>query len=131
MADPRPSAAPCGSCPYRRDVPSGIWDATEYLKLPGYDGSTGDQLMAGATALFFCHRNDGALCAGWVGCHDMDHAIALRLHRVHPSTFEYDSPVPLFESGREACLHGLRDIEAPGPAALAVIAKLQDDPASV
>lgn len=128
---PRPSAAPCGSCPYRRDVPGGVWDASEYLKLPGYDGSTGEQLMAGATGLFMCHRNDGALCAGWVGCHDMAHAAALRLHPVHPCTFDYVSPVPLFASGREAALHGLAGIERPSAAARRIIAKLTDDPASV
>lgn len=127
---PRPSAAPCGSCPYRRDVPGGVWDASEYLKLPKYDGGTVDQFLKGGTGLFFCHRNDGHLCAGWVGCHDMGHAIAVRLNPVHPSTFDYVSPVPLFGSGAEAALNGLLDIEAPSPAALRIIAKLTDDPAS-
>lgn len=105
-------------------MPSGIWSADEYAKLPGYDGETGDQIMNGATGLFFCHQNDGRLCAGWVGCHDMDHNAAVRFARVDPSVFEYESPVPLFESGMEAAIHGLEEINAPGSAARASIDKL-------
>ena len=122
---PSPSGAPCGTCPYRRDVPSGIWSAHEYAKLPGYDGDILDQLLNGSQALFYCHQNDGHLCAGWVGCHDMDHNLALRLHAVDPSTFTYESPVPLFQSGAEAAAHGLRDIDNPGPEAVAAIQKLE------
>lgn len=122
---PRPSAAPCGTCPYRRDVPAGLWDASEYAKLPRYDGSTMDQLLAGGTGLFFCHQNDGHLCAGWVGCHDMAHAVALRLAPVAPETYDYRSPVPLFGSGAEAAAHGMSGIDDPGPEARAAIAKLE------
>lgn len=121
---PKPSKAPCGTCPYRRDVPAGIWSAEEYAKLPRYDGDTGAQFMKGGTGLFFCHQNDGKLCAGWVGCHDTNHLAALRLARVDPSTFDYVSPVPLFESGTEAALHGLSGVNNPGPEAKAAIAKL-------
>lgn len=123
---PRPSKAPCGTCPYRRDVPAGVWDASEYLKLPRYDGETMEQFIAGGTGLFFCHQNDGHLCAGWVGCHDMDHAIATRLHAVHPETFDYVSPVPLFASGAEAAAHGLAGIDRPDERALAAIEKLSE-----
>jgi hypothetical protein len=121
---PSPSKAPCGTCPYRRDVPAGIWSAEEYAKLPGYDGETGDQLVAGAGGLFFCHQNDGRLCAGWAGCHDMRHNLAVRLHRVAPETFTYKSPVPLFRSGAAAAAHGLSGIENPSPKARSAIAKL-------
>nr|WP_280343300.1 DUF6283 family protein [Nocardia neocaledoniensis] len=31
-----PAPRPCVSCPYRRDVPSGVWDFGEYEKLRGY-----------------------------------------------------------------------------------------------
>lgn len=34
---------PCASCPYRRDVPEGVWHPEEYSKLRAYDGSTGEQ----------------------------------------------------------------------------------------
>lgn len=122
---PKPRKKPCASCPYRRDVPSGIWAANEYEKLPLYDGGTIDQLMQGGTALFFCHQNDGRLCAGWVGCHDMDHAIALRINPVHESTFEYQSPIPLFASGAEACAHGLSGIDDPSDDAIAMIQKVE------
>ena len=118
---PAPAKAPCGSCPYRRDVPAGIWHPSEYAKLAQYDGDTMDQ----SPALFFCHQQDGHLCAGWVGCHDMDHALALRLNAVDPATFDYTSPVPLFASGAEAAHHGISGVEDPDPKALATIAKLE------
>lgn len=118
---PRPSRAPCGSCPYRRDVPAGIWDASEYVRLPPYDGETWQQ----PSALFFCHQNDGHLCAGWVGCHDTQHLLAMRLNRVHPETFEYTSPIPLFASGAEAAAHGLSGVDVPDGRALRAIHKLE------
>ena len=110
---------PCPSCPYRRDVPSGIWAASEYDKLPGYDGDVPDQIMARATGLFHCHSQPASLCAGWVGCHDMANNLAMRMHGqdVDPAVYEYVSPVPLFGSGAEAAGHGKRDLPAPGPEA--------------
>lgn len=122
---PRPSKAPCGTCPYRLDVPSAIWAAEEYEKLPRYDGETIEQLLAGGTGLFFCHQNDGHLCAGWVGCHDMQHMIALRLHEVAPETYDYVSPIPLFESGAAAAAHGMARIDNPDRQAIAAIQKLE------
>jgi hypothetical protein len=117
---------PCPSCPYRRDVPSGIWEAEEYGKLPGYDGDVPDQLMAGATGLFRCHSQPVSLCAGWVGCHDMASNLAVRLHArdVDPAVYGYVSPVPLFASGAEAAAHGMRDLPAPGPEARRKIKQL-------
>lgn len=121
---PKPRRAPCGTCPYRRDVPSGIWHASEYAKLPGYDGETGEQLAKGARGLFFCHQSTGEVCAGWVGCHDTRHLLALRLHPVDRSTFDYESPVPLFASGAEAAAHGVARIEEPDDRASIAIRKL-------
>lgn len=117
---------PCPSCPYRRDVPSGLWDASEYDKLPAYDGEIADQAMAGATGLFDCHQRTGELCAGWAGCHDMYNNLAVRLHAadIDPSVYEYESPVPLFASGAEAAEHGKRDIDEPGEDAQELIGKL-------
>jgi len=123
---PRPGKAPCGTCPYRTDVPAGIWHASEYAKLPAYDGSTVEQLLKGATGLFYCHQQDGRLCAGWVACHDTRHLLALRLHTVHRDTYRFRSPVPVFASGAEAAAHGLSGIEAPGAAAKRAVAKLID-----
>jgi len=122
---PGPGKAPCGTCPYRRDVPAGVWDASEYEKLPAYDGETWEQAMKGAIGLFYCHQQDGNLCAGWVGCHDMDQMLALRISRVDPSTFDYVSPVPLFASGQEACDHGMSGVLDPGKDALLAIKKLR------
>lgn len=120
----RPGKAPCGSCPYRRDVPAGVWSADEYMKLPAYDGDTGEQIMKGATGVFLCHQQPGRLCAGWVGCHDMRHNASVRFERVDDSVFDYESPVPLFSSGAEAAAHGLSGIKAPTEAARKMIDKL-------
>ncbi|WP_281186788.1 DUF6283 family protein [Nocardia mikamii] len=127
-----PAPRPCSSCPYRRDVPSGVWDAGEYDKLREYDREMSDQPLA----LFQCHQTDAdsdlrRVCAGWVGCHG-DDLLALRLaliqRRISPAVFEaavgYRSPTPLFESGTEAAEHGQRDIGAPGPAAVHTMAKI-------
>jgi hypothetical protein len=118
--------APCRSCPYRRDVPSGIWAADEYDKLPGYDGEIIDQLKAKAGGLFYCHQHDGRLCAGWVGTHGPHNLLAFRLHgeRLDPALWRYRSPVPLFRSGAAAARHGKRALARPGPAARRHIARL-------
>lgn len=120
------AVAPCKSCPYRKDVPSGVWEPTEYVKLPEYDGTITDQLMKGATALFMCHQNDGKLCAGWVAGHDAVNLLALRLHadKVDTETFGYRSPVPVFKSGAAAAKHGMRAVNRPGVKARQVVARL-------
>ena len=119
MSRLKPRPKPCPTCPYRRDVPSGIWAAQEYDKLPLYDSDVPQQVLTGAAGLFMCHQADGHLCAGWAGCHDMGNNLAVRMnHRdVDPSIFDYRSPVPLFASGAEAAEHGKRDIPHPGPEA--------------
>jgi Family of unknown function (DUF6283) len=123
----RPRKVPCSSCPYRIGVPSGIWAASEYAKLAPYDLDTGGQAQAGAFELFACHQADGHLCAGWTGCHDMNHNLAIRLHHAEvdiPAVPDYSCPVPLFSSGAEAAAHGLRDIGRPSAEARALIGKL-------
>lgn len=123
-----PARNPCGSCPYRRDVPSGVWHESEYDKLPLYDLPTGDQ----PPAAFYCHQQTGRLCAGWVGCHDMDEAISLRFaffgERLDGDDIEaaldYVSPVPLWGSGAEAAEHGRADIETPGVKAQRTVERL-------
>jgi hypothetical protein len=117
---PRPAKVPCGSCPYRRDVPSAVWDASEYRKLPEYDGPT----WAQKPSLFLCHQQDGHLCAGWLACHGTDDLLALRFNAVHESAYNYQSPVPVFSSGAEACKHGMKDIDDPSAESRRVVASL-------
>ena len=114
---PKPPKVPCGTCPYRKDVPSGVWGASEYNKLPRYDGDTGTQFVSGGIALFMCHQNDGCLCGGWLVTHDTRHLAALRVHDVDPSAFNYHPDVECFASGAEAAAHGLADVDAPSPQA--------------
>lgn len=124
-----PAKSPCGSCPYRRDVPSGVWSEEEYAKLPPYDRSTPYQ----PAAAFFCHQQDGRLCAGWVGTHDMAESLGLRfLLALEKATddeveaiLDYESPIPLFASGQEAADHGLAEVEAPSLKAVRTIQNLE------
>lgn len=118
MTGQGPAKRPCGSCPYRRDVPSGIWHESEYTKLPNYDKETFDQPIGA----FFCHQQDGHMCAGWVGTHDMQETMALRpgfreLNGLDKDdvqeALDYECPVPLFSSGQEAAEHGMEEIEEP------------------
>lgn len=127
-----PAPRPCASCPYQRDVPSQIWDQTEYAKLPGYDGETWEQ----SPLVFYCHQFSpetirARMCAGWVGVHDARELLALRLAliegRISDATFDlaanYVSPVPLFRSGAEAAKHGTASVN-PSSAAQMLIAKI-------
>ena len=118
--------APCKTCPYRRDVPSGVWAAHEYDRLPAFDGEPVEQFVKGGTFLFGCHQNDGHLCAGWVATHGAQNLVALRLRaeRIDPSVWSYTSPVPVFSSGQEACDHGKQDIENPSDAAVRAVTRL-------
>jgi hypothetical protein len=124
-----PAPRPCLSCPYRRDVPSGVWDAEEYDKLRAYDEPTFAQPMN----TFQCHQNDrgdtkARLCAGWVGCHNAAphdrQLISLRL--TMPSALDYSTDVPLFDSGTEAAEHGMAHITAPAKRARAMMDKISD-----
>lgn len=123
-----PAKSPCGSCPYRRDVPSGVWEASEYQKLPAYDHDTPDQ----PTGVFLCHQVNGSVCSGWAGCHDMEGNLAVRLAvamghmdtQIAESVVDYTSPVPLFASGAEAAEHGMAGVENPDEKAERVVAKL-------
>ncbi|MDG4834167.1 DUF6283 family protein [Solwaraspora sp. WMMD1047] len=123
----RPASAPCGTCPYRRDVPSGLWDAAEYAKLPGYDAPTALQ----PPGLFLCHQADGRVCGGWAGCHDGESLLALRLAALRgmdprevAATRDYTTTVPLFGSGQEAAAHGMARVDDPDPIARRMIDRL-------
>ncbi len=129
MTDVRPPAPrPCESCPYRTDVPSGVWAADEYEKLPAYDQPT----FAQPPAVFLCHQHDGRACAGWAGCHEGDELLALRFAGARGDLSvetanairDYRSPVPLHSSGTAAAAHGLAKLDRPGPAAECLQVKL-------
>ena len=115
---------PCASCPYRQNVPSGVWDVTEYAKLPEYDGDTSGQ----AIATFYCHQQDGSVCAGWLGHRDPYDLLAVRLGvsagNLDVSVLDYTTDVPLFATGAEAAAHGMKDFRHPGKRAQAVIKKI-------
>ena len=133
MTTQPPAPRPCESCPYRQDVPSGIWAASEYAKLPTYDEPT----FAQPARLFLCHQHDrddgrARVCSGWAGCYDGAHLLALRVAvssgeitaQTADAIRDYRSPAPLFASGAEAAVHGMREIRSPGREARTAIGKI-------
>lgn len=125
----RPS--PCASCPYRRNVPSGVWAAEEYDKLRSYDGDMAQQLERGGLAVFLCHQNgtDGnQACSGWLGHREPSEMLAVRLGisagHLDPACAEYTTSVELFGSGDAAAQHGEHEIEQPSGDAAATISKI-------
>lgn len=119
-----PRKSPCASCPYRRDVPSGVWAAEEYEKLPGFDGDTAVQ----SPATFYCHQQDGAVCAGWLGHTEPSELLGVRVGlltgALDESCLDYRTDVALFASGAEAAAHGLRDLDTPGDSARDTMRKI-------
>lgn len=112
---------PCSACPYRLDVPSGVWAAHEYDKLRPYDEPTGSQPIG----TFACHATPDHHCAGWAIVHtsrgnEYD-LLALRL-------FGYPripkTKIPLFASGNDAADWGQADIEDPSEEAHETIVRL-------
>lgn len=118
---------PCVSCPYRIDVPSGVWAADEYAKLRGYD-STDHATMPLAT--FHCHQENATgvptVCRGWLSVHA--DSIAVRMAIIDGKVTAddvYATPeVPLHPSGTAAAEHGLRDIERPTREAVELAGKI-------
>lgn len=113
---------PCSACPYRCDVPSGIWSYEEYEKLRGYDEPTFDQPLA----TFHCHATPESLCHGWAVVHtSRGHGFDLLALRIWPT--EKSIPpagVPLFDSGNEAADHGQTEIATPSAEATETVERL-------
>lgn len=120
MSKVRPT--PCSACPYRRDVPSGVWARHEYEKLRAYDRPTADQPMA----TFQCHTSPEAYCHGWVLVHTLrEHEFDLLALRVWSlEGLIPQAVVPLFTSGNEAADHGERDLAAPSEESKVVVSDL-------
>lgn len=128
--------SPCPSCPYRCDVPSGVWDVSEYKKLPLYDQETSQQPVG----VFLCHwsfEGRDCLCRGWLDTHVRHNPaghelLSLRLglsmgavDQEQLKSVIVDSPsVPVFSSGRQACDHGMLGVSQPSAEALDVIRKV-------
>ena len=121
-------STPCLSCPYRKDVPSGVWEESEYQKLYDYDRDTPQQ----PHTLFMCHKNNGtSICRGWWDCHG-DQLLGMRLAiakgLLSPSAMRSmynDKLVPVFDSGEEAAEHGIRDIDDPSPEAIKAMRRIE------
>lgn len=125
MSAALPRRTPCASCPYRQNVPSGIWSGDEYDKLARYDGEMGEQT---SIAVFRCHQGAGDVCSGWLGHRDPADMLAVRIGIIRgdldPSCGEYTTDAPLFPTGAEAAAHGCHDIAAPSERAHQAIAKI-------
>lgn len=122
---------PCGTCPYRRDVPAGLWDASEYEKLPtfaeGYDAGQGVPCLA----LFLCHQTHrlgrDTACRGWLSVERESLAVRLAVltGRIAADEVWREVKAPLYESGREAAEAGLAGVEEPSLGARRAMARLQ------
>lgn len=129
MSTPIPiNRAPCVSCPYRKDVPSGIWSSEEYDKIVPYDNETWLQPQR----VFMCHQADGCLCRGWLDVHGSE-LLGMRLAcakgEVDPGAVTKalgEGPaVPVFESAAAAAKHGRRAIKRPGRKARDMMNKIE------
>ena len=101
---------PCSACPYRLDVPSGVWAFTEYEKLRRYDEPTFDQPLA----VFVCHATPDHYCSGWAVCHTArGNEFDLLALRLAGSPTIPEISVELFESGNDAADHGQLEIDHP------------------
>lgn len=92
---------PCGSCPYRTDVPTAHWAREEFADLLKTER---DPLGR----VYGCHKKNGSICVGWLMNQDGRGfpSIALRMAlSAHGVTREYldrlKSPAPLYESVEE------------------------------
>lgn len=122
---------PCTTCPYRVDVPSGIWAKEEYEKLVAYDRPTFEQ----PPNLFMCHQSNNSLCTGWVQSHaNREHAFDLLALRMidrrkvdvdQVSKVAQSEPmVKLFLTGSGARRHGLKQLAKPGPKAKSAMKRI-------
>lgn len=127
MGDERlaPRKTPCASCPYRQNVPQGIWDWSEYSKLERYDADTAEQPVN----LFMCHQGEGDICMGWWSCGDDPfELLAVRLAvirgEIDLEELEKRANVPIHPTHTAAAGHGVMGINNPDARARAAIDKI-------
>ena len=113
---------PCPTCPYRVDCPSGVWDRTEYEKLPRYDRNE-------TFATFLCHQTtatgEQTVCRGWLTVHA--ESVAARMGVLNGEFTDDERYADREQScgrpgRRRATL--VRDIDAPSEAAVAKVESL-------
>lgn len=116
---------PCESCPYRRDVPPGVWHRSEYEKLRDYD-----ETHEPALGIFLCHHSPNmeqeAICRGWLTVHADSIAVRLAVLQGNVTPDQRDAPVtvPLFEDGNQAADAGIKGIRRPNDKARQIINRL-------
>lgn len=102
-----------------------VWAPEEYAKLPRYDAET----FAQPVAPFFCHSQDGTLCAGWLGCADPSELLAVRLGvssgRLDPSALDYSTDAPLLTPEAPCSAASVPLPKRPSKGAREVIRKLE------
>ena len=115
---------PCGSCPYRRDVPPGVWHPDEYEKLRGYDEG------GLALGIFLCHQTNATgretVCRGWLTVASDSIAVRLGLARGLLTTAMRDAlvDVDLYPNGAEAAEAGMAGVDDPTPETRLMISRL-------
>lgn len=114
-------ATPCLACPYRLDVPSGVWSWDEYEKLRAYDNITPEQPFEA----FACHATPNQICSGWAVCHTTrGHEFDLLAMRIIGYPAIPATKIPMHPSGNAAADFGQEDIEDPSDEAMALADKL-------
>jgi hypothetical protein len=115
---------PCATCPYRKDVPSGVWAKEEYDKLPNWDNIMG-------RGVFLCHNGSAdtkgkVLCRGWMEVHEQNIFVRLAMAQTKFNDANIKpTKVPLYKSGAAARKAGLRDLNRPNLKAMAAVAKIE------
>ena len=128
-----PAPRGCVSCPYLLDVPSGVWSADEYEKLPAYDnGPQGQPSML--VGVFLCHQTPeikpkvgtDTVCRGWltVHCEGIAARLAVMQGQITPEQLYAEVQEPLYASGAEAAAAGIKGIKRPNKKARKIIDRL-------
>ncbi len=122
-------STPCGSCPYRRDTPPGIWDASEYEKLGRFADGFDDGAGFPRVSVFLCHQTHAVgrdtVCRGWLAVEQGSLAVRVALCQglVTPEQVSAPVRVPLYATGEEAAAAGLAGVATPPRAAKQVVAR--------